>query len=128
MSDVQRFPQEEFVDVTGVDLVKLTQEVYARSGPQGLGYMHYLPGPLPEEEARAIVEAQNRAEDRVPLHLDYLKGRACKMVVWRSNEGKLYIRRDWFDHTEEQMQSLLQALRVCDHEEGTVEGCTGCFQ
>lgn len=98
------------IDVTGVDLVKLTQEAYARSIPQGLGFLHFTDGPLPEAEARRIVDrfANN---DRIALSLDYVRGRACKLTVFREGD-RLEINDRWFDHSASDLDGLLAAVGI----------------
>jgi hypothetical protein len=36
------------IDISGIDLVKFAQAVYELSKPQGLGFLHFSPGPLEE--------------------------------------------------------------------------------
>ncbi len=43
------------IEITGVDLRKFIQEVYALSRPQGLGILHYQEGDLSDDEAKSIV-------------------------------------------------------------------------
>ncbi len=92
-------------DITGVDLVKLTQAAYVLSIPLGLGHLHYRPEPLSDAEARDWVS--NWAHDKqIALSLDYVNGRAVKLTVFRK-EGRLEMRDEWYDHTPEQLQTLL---------------------
>ena len=44
------------IDITGVDLRKFVQMVYALSRPLGLGYLHYTPMPLSEEEINRAIK------------------------------------------------------------------------
>ena len=98
---------EGMIDITGIDLVKAVQEAYALSSPQGLGYLHYQEGGLTEDEAREFVHEDNRC----PVSLDYVKGRSCKVTVFK-REGKLFIRSAWYDHSEAQLKELLARLGV----------------
>lgn len=43
------------VDITGVNLKEFAKEVYNLSGPQGMGTIHYIPGPLSDDVAEEIV-------------------------------------------------------------------------
>ena len=95
------------IDITGVDLRKFVQEVYARSSPQGLGMLHYQDGGLPDAEADAII-ARSKDDKRIAVSMDYVRGRSCKMVVFRHGD-KLEIRDAWFDHTDAALNALLQA-------------------
>lgn len=97
---------ENMIEVTGVDLTKLVQEAYALSRPQGLGTMHFQPGGLSEADAKAITD---RERGNIAASMDYVKGRACKMTVFRQ-DGKLFIRDAWFDHSAAQLKTLLERI------------------
>ena len=45
----------------------------------------------------------------IAINMDYVKGRACKMTVWREND-KLYICNDWYDHSDDDLKELLTRL------------------
>jgi hypothetical protein len=93
------------IDITNVDLRQFVKEVYNLSAPQGLGFLHFTPTPLSEEDVDKILANK---EDRVVLDMDYVKGRACKMVVWKSHDGGMEIKNGWYDHTDTQLVKLLQ--------------------
>lgn len=99
---------EGMIDVTGIDLVKAVQEAYALSSPQGLGFLHYQEGGLTEDEARSFVREE---DSRTPVYLDYVNGRSCKFSVLR-RDGKLLIRSNWYEHSQEQLKELLSRLGV----------------
>lgn len=95
------------VDITGVMLPEFVKEVYNHSGPQGLGMLHFTSEGLSNEEVNEILDATWFGS--VILHLDYIKGRACKMTVYKENDC-IYIGYPWFDHTHEDFVSLLKAV------------------
>jgi hypothetical protein len=97
------------IDVTGIDLVRFAQKVYELSSPQGLGFMHFTPEPLSEERAKQMIECNDGRH--VALSMDYVDGRACKMVVFR-NEKNLEIRDAWYDHSDERFKQLLAAFNI----------------
>jgi hypothetical protein len=99
---------ELYVDVTAVPLAKLIQEVYALSEAQGLGVLHYISGPIPEEEVDRIIKRHEK-DERIAASMDYVLGRACKMTVFRK-DGKTFINKRWFDHSEASMKELLSRL------------------
>ena len=106
---MRTFSNDEWIDVTKYDLKKLIKETYNLSRPQGLGIIHYEEGELSEEEINEIL---NRNEgDHIALSMDYIKGRACKMIVF-NKEGKLQIRKTWLDHTLNQLEELIKRLEV----------------
>lgn len=87
------------------DLVAIVQHAYDLSKPQGMGYMHFVEGPLPLEEAKEYV----RMNGEIAISLDYIRGRACKLVVFRDEDG-LWMRGDWFDHSDEALQELVRRI------------------
>jgi hypothetical protein len=94
------------IDITGCNLVTLVQTAYALSVPQGMGFLHARAGSLTEEQAKMLIKDHGR----FPVNMDYVVGRAVKLSVHRTAEGKLEIADTWFDHTPEQLQQLLQAI------------------
>lgn len=101
---------ENMIEITGVDLVKFVQATYALSSPQGMGFLHFQEGGLPEDEAREIIERES-PKGRVAASMDYVRGRACKMVVFRAGD-RLFIRPTWFDHSDSQLRELLEKFGI----------------
>lgn len=91
------------IDITGFDKVKLVQEAYNLSKPQGMGYLHYSPGNLAQEQVERIAMAPGG------ISMDYVQGRAVKLHVFE-RDGRSYIRSEWFDHSAEQLRDLLRAI------------------
>jgi hypothetical protein len=108
------------IDITGVDLVKFAQKAYELSMPQGLGFLRFTPDPLSEDDAKKIVECSCRP-GRIKLNMDYVSGRACKMIVWEKN-GRLIIDDSWYDHTDEQLIELLDEFGIV-HTKLAKHGC-----
>lgn len=103
------------LDITGVDLRKFVKEVYNLSQPVGLGFIHYESGELDEEAVSEILirEESNNPYDKVLVHMDYIRGRCCKMLVWKDKEtGALTIRDQWYDHTDAQLDELLKRCGI----------------
>ena len=114
------------IDITGVDLAKFVQKVYELSAPQGLGFLHFKAEPLSEEDTKSIAEQPLRGSVR--LNMDYVYGRACKMVVWEK-DGKLQIRDSWYDHTDDQFRELLEEFGITlktTGEHGCACNCKDC--
>ena len=119
------------VDITGVMLPEFVKAVYNISGPQGLGILHYTPEELTNDEVNEVLDATWFGS--VALNMDYVKGRACKMVVFK-DEDSIYINYPWFDHTHEDFVSLLRAVwpkskpfPVIKHDEhGPTCNCAEC--
>jgi len=105
------------IEITGIDLLAFVKACYARSRPQGMGALHYIPGDLDDETAAAILA--NDKDGGIAVSLDYVHGRAVKMVVWRE-DTRLFIRNEWFDHSR---ALLAAALTACGLDgERLVEG------
>lgn len=95
------------VDITGVMLPEFVKEVYNKSGPQGLGVLHFTPKELSNEEVNEILDATRFGS--AVLSMDYIKGRACKMTVSKEDDS-IYIDYPWFDHTHSDFVDLLKAV------------------
>lgn len=96
------------IDVTGVDLIKFAQKAYELSKPQGLGFLHFQSGGLSHTDAGGCL---GKPGDRCALDMDYVFGRACKMIVFREGD-KLQIRDAWYDHTDSQLAALLKEFNI----------------
>lgn len=96
------------IEITGVDLRKFIKEVYALSQPQGMGFLHYQGGDLPEDKVDEILA---RGRPDCPVAMDYVIGRACKMFV-RAEDGKLFIAGNWYDHTDAHLRELLDRCGI----------------
>lgn len=96
------------IDITGVDLVALAKKAYDLSGPQGLGFLHFERGGLTDAEAQSTIDYFS-SDMSMALDMDYVKGRACKLAVFRSGD-KLFIDSPWYDHTDIQLFKLLKSV------------------
>jgi len=99
------------IEITGVDLIKFVKKVYDLSIPQGLGFLQYKEFGLTDGEAQACIRPEipfpyNRYPKNIVVDMDYVKGRACKMKVFKK-EDKLLIYNEWYDHTDKQLKELL---------------------
>lgn len=99
------------IDVTGIDLIQFIKEVYKLSVPAGLGYLHFRKGELTNEEAKEIL-AIWKNDEQFALDIDYLKGRACKITIFRKDRRgeKIFIYSPWYDHTDIQLKKLLKEV------------------
>lgn len=59
------------IDITGLDKGAVLKALYDNSQPLGMGFIHFVPGPMPLNEAQDIVSRC--------LDFDYLKGRILKV-------------------------------------------------
>jgi len=98
------------IDVTGVPLKSLIAAAYGLSVPQGLGILHFKPGSLSDEEVDEILRM---GTPRIPVSMDYVKGRACKFTVF-ANDGKHYINNRWYDHSDVVLGVLLAEVGLSE--------------
>ncbi len=101
---------EDQIEITGVNLVELVKRAYDLSNPQGLGFIHYKDGGLSDEQANSLIDEN----DRYPVSLDYVCGRACKLDVFKSDDERLYIRNKWYDHSAQQLKDLLLSVGLSE--------------
>jgi len=59
------------IDISGIPKPKLLAALYNRARPLGMGYLHYTPEDMTEQEAAQLLENQT--------FFDYLKGRVMKV-------------------------------------------------
>lgn len=95
------------INITGVDLAKFAQAVYARSIPVGMGFLHARGGGLTDEDAKSLVNETGY----YALSMDYVHGRQCKMTVYRK-DGKLQIYDSWHDHSAAALDDLLTEFNI----------------
>ena len=115
------------IDITDVDMIKFIQKVYDLSRPQGMGMLYFTPGPMSEEDAKALIQSDGS------VSMDYVSGRACKMYV-HSRDGRLTINDNWFDHSDTQFEELLEHIGLGDNipagssapQHGTACNCDDC--
>lgn len=111
----------------GICLFNLVKKVYELSTPQGLGALEPVTE-LTDEQTQNILDKSD--SPRLAVDMDYVNGRACKFIVFKNN-GKLTIKDYWYDHTDEQFETLLktfniQVPNVIDH--GAACNCTSCIE
>ncbi len=126
---------KNMIDITGVDLIGFIKKVYELSVPQGLGFLHYKAGGLTDAEAKQHIISETPEHfhsKNIVVDMDYVDGRACKMIVFKEND-KLYIRNSWYDHMDEQLRELLISTlpdykklpEICE-EHGIACNCLDC--
>ena len=96
------FNPEYQIDVSHLDVRKLVRAAYDNSRPQGLGFLHAKDGTLTDEEVDEIVQSDGTAS------MDYVNGRSCKFHIYADGDQR-YINKSWYDHTDEQLQTVLAA-------------------
>lgn len=59
------------ISLTGINKAHVLAALYNHSKPLGMGFLHFDPTPMSEQEAQAILKEQTQ--------FDYLKGRVMKV-------------------------------------------------
>lgn len=86
-------------------LVDLVKAAYDLSKPVGMGFLHFRPEPLTDEQASSYIE------DNGTVRLDYVNGRSVKMTVFIDKNTKtLYISDSWYDHSDDDLLNLLDRI------------------
>ena len=99
---------EHMIEITGCDLSIFIKKVYELSAPQGLGFLHAKNGPLEDSEVESILMD---GCDRIAVEMDYVKGRSCKMVVFKKDD-RIFIRDAWYDHSDNQLSELISSIGI----------------
>lgn len=98
---------ENMIEITGAKLEDVARAAYDLSSPQGLGIIHFEEGGLTDEQIATLI----KNDPHFPLMMDYVKGRACKMTVYREGE-KLFIDNQWYDHSDADLNELLSRISI----------------
>ena len=61
------------INIAGLDKAEVLAALYNSSRPQGMGFLHFTPGPMSIEEARQLVDEHD--------YFDYLNGRVMKISL-----------------------------------------------
>jgi len=91
-----------------IDLSAVVRAAYELSVPQGLGFLHFQPGNLTDEQVASIVNRKSYGD--IVLYMDYVLGRAVKLTVFRDESGMHYVPDRWYDHGS--FDELFQALGI----------------
>lgn len=96
---------DNYIEITGCNLIALVKKAYALSRPQGLGHLHYREGELSDEQAQQIINTPGG------IDMDYVHGRAVKF--WVKYEGdRMFVPKRWYDHTDAQLRELLTSVGI----------------
>jgi len=104
---------DDMIEITGADLRTLVKTAYNLSRPQGMGFRHFTPGPLDDETVDAILKNKDTQSDySAAIYMDYVRGRVVKLGVFHTSEGRFYISKRWFDHSEADLVELLISIGI----------------
>lgn len=103
------------IKITREQLPHVISKAFDLSQPQGMGYLHYKPGPIPEDTLDRILERTDNNEGyRKGVSLDYVEGRAVKLYIPYEPEYGYYMEDDgrWFDHSNEAWEELTTFIKT----------------
>lgn len=110
-----------------IDQVKFLQKAYELSKPQGMGFLHFEPGELPDAEAAQWVK---RCSDARGVSYDYVNGRSLKLHIEIDENGESSMHDSWYDHTDRQLKELMASVGVApkqeDEKHGVACNCNDC--
>lgn len=94
-------------------LPSVIRKAYELSQPQGLGFLHFQPGSIPEGVLNQIVEQSNKrlGIDVHGVYMDYVLGRSVKLGIPHSPSDDTFYLIDegrWYDHSQEAWKELVQ--------------------
>jgi hypothetical protein len=98
------------IQINRENLPKVIAKAFDLSKPQGMGILHFMPGPIPEDELSWILASADEAKltDHKKIRLDYVQGRAVKLSI-HYDEGSQhwYLEGDrWYDHSPAAWEDL----------------------
>lgn len=106
------------MNIAGLSKARVLAALYNRARPQGMGFLHYDPTPMTEEEAQKVLgegddltrmfggESVGRLRGR-PLFFDYLKGRVMKIDLSGDEvDTRLYNNDNGQGAAEETVQAI----------------------
>lgn len=109
--------REHYVVVPIERVPDLVRGAYERSRPVGMGFLHYQPGTLTDEEMREIISLHEKHSTTI-VYMDYIKGRCCKFSIWRDEDPTVgLVDSRWYDHTHNDLVHLLSSIGMHDAEE-----------
>lgn len=101
---------EARIPISRDNLPKVIAKAYELSKPQGMGYLHFQEGGIPEDVLQKILSRSDAEEGgyHKRVSLDYVQGRAVKLSIPYDEEtGEFYISGDrWYDHSGSQWDEL----------------------
>lgn len=102
----------KLINVKGIPVKpvkKLFAALYEGAIPLGLGFIHYKPGPFPEEELDELLKLHHKGD--TTFYFDYVKGRVMKVRLGKDTlDPWLYDR----DNGEGAVARIVESLRKED--------------
>ena len=89
------------MDIKGLNKARVLAALYNASTPLGLGFMHYDPSPMTEEQAREILNEGN-------FYFDYLRGRVMKINLEHDEVNTSGYNRD---NGENAAETVIESLK-----------------
>lgn len=98
------------IEITGIDLRRFAKKVYELS--PATSEKDTLEA-LSDTVMGVVMDSGGlRGWKKYVLDMKVIKGRACNMTVFESNEGRWFIQDTWFRHSRLQLKQLLDHCGV----------------
>jgi hypothetical protein len=98
------------ISISRENLPKVIAKAFSLSNPQGLGFLHFQPGEIPDDVLNQILIYADEAGYPYGknISLDYVQGRAVKLRIPYDESGnQWHLEGDrWYDHGMEEWQEL----------------------
>lgn len=92
------------IDISKLDKADVLRVLYNNARPQGMGYLHFVPGDMSKEEARLIIKSGQ-------TYFDYLKGRVMKVNLSGSTfDPWLYDRDNGYEAAANAIADITEEL------------------
>ena len=101
-----------YIEISGVDLVKLLQRAYDLPPPHH-SHKTLSPAVLDEASAVGIITKCPSYGNTVALSVGVLNHRPVMLLVFRRDD-RLFMRSSWEYHSDQELQSLLEGVGLTD--------------
>jgi hypothetical protein len=88
------------IDIKGLNKGSVLAALYNNSKPQGMGFLHFNPSPMSEEEGNDLLKTRT--------YFDYLKGRVMKVDLSKDEFDPRLYDRDLGQGTAERVINSLR--------------------
>lgn len=100
------------ISISRENLPKVIAKAFELSQPQGMGFLHFRAGRMPDEVLQQILDRSDSARSTYlrRVALDYVEGRAVKLCIHFDEGAGCYYLEDtgrWYDHSSEAWAELV---------------------
>ena len=96
------------IEIQEHQIKELVKAVYNMSEPVGMGFLHYTPEDLTDEEAKGLIDMASKT---CVVSMDYVNGRQCKFSIFKVGD-KFAVANSWGDHSDWEYAIMLNSVGV----------------